>query len=95
MELDTGASVSIISLATYNHLQSSPLESSDIKLKTYSGEVNNVLGSIKVKVRYNHDICDLSVFVVDGDGPNLMGRDWLSHLNGILKSVNAIQKCIS
>ena len=46
MELDTGASVSIISLATYNHLQSSPLESSDIKLKTYSGEVINVLGSI-------------------------------------------------
>ena len=42
MEVDTGASVSIISEANYNHLWSTedapPIQESNVKLPTYSGE---------------------------------------------------------
>ena len=47
MEIDTGASLSLISKATYDKLQSSatlpPLKSEQIKLRTYTGEEINVL----------------------------------------------------
>ena len=50
MELDTGAAVSVITQRTYqkivqqNHIQ--PLQHSDLKLKSYSGETIPVLGSV-------------------------------------------------
>ena len=93
-EIDTGASGSIISLTTYHRLRrSAPLELSDTKLKTCSGVIIDVLGSTKVKVRCNNDVCELSVSVADGDGPNLMGQ--VSHFHGVLKSNNAIHKLIT
>ena len=52
MEVDTGASVSIISEATYNRLWSPedapPLQESSVKLRTYSGEQIGVKGSIRI-----------------------------------------------
>ena len=54
MELDTGASVSIISEATYNHHwpqgQAPALQESHAKLKTYSGEQVAVKGVMDVTV---------------------------------------------
>ena len=82
MELDTGAALSVISHATYqNIVQKSRipvLEKSEVKLKTYTGEEVNILGSAKVDVRYHNQNIHLQVQVVDGAGPNLMGRDWMS-----------------
>ena len=55
MELDTGAAVSVITQRTYqkiaqqNHIQ--PLQHSDLKLKSYSGETIPVLGQVPVVVR--------------------------------------------
>jgi len=49
MKIDTGASVSLISKATFNKLQSfatfPPLKIEQIKLHTYTGEEIKVLGS--------------------------------------------------
>ena len=77
MELDTGASLSVINKDTYNQINAlitTPITQSSVKLKTYMGECIPIIGNINVHVKYE----ELSVFMVDGNGPNLLGRDWLS-----------------
>ncbi len=54
-EIDTGASLSILSHSTYQKLnkhQTIPLEPSSIVLQTYSGESLNVLGKFTVDVKH-------------------------------------------
>ena len=84
MEVDTGSSLSLINKSTYdsiaskNHIQ--PLQKSKVKLKTYTGELVGILGTAKVEVTRGEVKHNLVIHVVDGKGPNLMGRDWLSSL---------------
>ena len=81
MEVDTGATRSIISQCTYQRLWSGadapPLCSTTARLKTYTREVIRVLGEIQVEVSLNHQKENLSLLIVEGDGPSLLGRDWL------------------
>ena len=84
MEVDTGATLSIISQDTYRSLWSSdcvpPLRPSSAKLKTYTGEVIAVEGTINVNVVYKDQTAKVNLLVVAGNGPSLMRRDWLKHL---------------
>jgi len=49
MEVDTGTSLSVISEMTYKSLSSAPsLQSTQAKLRTFTGESLGVLGSISV-----------------------------------------------
>lgn len=84
MEVDTGASMSIISDSTYRTLQTAPhtaaLQKSEVKLTTYTGENVPVLGSVDVTVTYGTQVKELSVLVVQGNGPSLLGRDWLREI---------------
>ena len=74
MELDTGAAVSLISTITRRKLfPRCPLVKVPTILTTYTGEQIAVVGKMQVKVRY----ATLPVYVVKGDGQNLMGRSWL------------------
>ena len=68
---------------TETHINS--LEYSDLKLKSYSGELIPVFGQVAVKVNYSQLECELYLHVVDGDGPDLMGRDWIKALGVTLK----------
>ena len=78
MEVDTGATVSIISEQTKNRLNLTvPLASPSVVLHTYTGEAMSVLGEMKVEVEYKDQHYNLTLMVVKGDGPNLFGRDWL------------------
>ena len=79
MEIDTGASVSIISKQQYQKLGLGGLVTSDISLSTITGERLEVLGKCKVSIRYG-DKCydDLWLYVADSKGTALLGRDWLS-----------------
>ena len=80
MEIDTGAALSLISEATYRRLwptNTPELTSTPIRLRTYTGEGLNVKGSIEVKVEHNGQKENLHLLVVQGNGPSLMGRDWL------------------
>ena len=56
MEVGTGASLSIISEATYQSLRAAelkpPLKPTDFKLHTYTKESLQVLGSIEMEVTY-------------------------------------------
>ena len=94
MQLDTGASVSIISETTYKSLWSQPpkLSSSNVKLHTYTGEAIAVLGNLEVEVVYKHQRARLPLLVAKGKGPSLIGRVWLQTLRLDWKEINAIYK---
>ena len=81
MEVDTGASVSIISEAAYRKYwkkgQAPPIVSSSTNLKTYTGEKLSIKGVINVTVKYEDQCHSLQLTVVKGSGPSLLGRDWL------------------
>ena len=82
MELDTGAALSLINKSTYQKIaqasQLNPLQPSRVQLKTYTGERINILGTTAVRVCCGENDAMQSVHVVEGEGPNLLGRDWIS-----------------
>ena len=81
MELDTGAAMSLISETTQQSLfPDSTIHESDVTLRTYTAEEVSVKGKINVHVKYEQYSCQLSLLVVHGSGPSLIGRDWMSKI---------------
>ena len=85
MEVDTGAAVSLISDTTFKGLwpeaSRPPLQPSSVLLRTYTGEQLSLLGQVSVNVSYGgkcHKL--LPLLIVRGNGPSLLGRDWVSTL---------------
>ena len=56
------------------------LEPSAVQLKTYTGQLIEMLGTSTVKAEYMGKAADVRIQVAKGDGPNLLGRDWLEPL---------------
>ena len=85
MVLDTGVSLSIITQMTFNQLKQHDatltLHLSATQLLTYTGEPIPVVGTTNMTVQYGEIVATLSAQVVVGEGPDLMGRDWLGRLN--------------
>ena len=82
MQVDTGASVSIISQRTWKQCfsQLKPVHSATV-LKTHTGELLHVIGEITVDVKYNEQqVKHLPLLVVSGEGPSLLGRNWLCRI---------------
>ena len=46
--------------------------------QTYSKEPLNIVGAVQVHVEYDGQTAQLTLIIVKGDGPTLLGRDWLS-----------------
>ena len=83
MEVDTGASASLISEATYKQLWQGNLprlKKTNVKLRTYSGELLKVLGSITIDVVYEGQNEKLPLLVVAGEGPSLLGKNWMTKI---------------
>ena len=85
LEIDTGASVSLISEREWGMIiESAPqltLDTNNVPcLRTYAGNPIKPLGKIRLNVYHNNQQHKLPVLVVPGVGPNLLGRDWLSVL---------------
>ena len=84
MDIDTGAAVSLISETVYKRLLQTggtiAMEPSNTKLRTYTGEHIVVLGKATVTVKYKEQTKQLPLHIVGGNGPSLMGRDWLAEL---------------
>ena len=84
LEVDTGASVSIINEKVYHDTWPAAvrpsLQMSKACLRTYTGEKLKVVGEITVSVSYRQQLQQLSLLVVRGQGPTLLGRDWLKYL---------------
>ena len=82
IDVDTGASVSIISEKTFNELfPEKSIQSSRLELKTYTGETLNIVGEATVQVTYQHQSSkQFPLVVVAGIGPTLLGQNWLRHI---------------
>ena len=80
MEIDTGSAVTILPEVIYKTVSTEPLQESNIKLRTYSGEKLAVKGSATCKVEYGNETYKLPVVVIAGNGPTLLGRNWLHHI---------------
>ena len=93
MELDTGASVSLISEATYTKLGlQSCISRSDTVLRTYSGEQIKCVGNTEVMVKYNFQVLTLPLLIIEGEGPSLFGRNWLKHIQIDWKSIYVLNE---
>ena len=79
MEVDTGASVSLMSECTFRRLwPQRELHPSKVRLHTYSKDPLSVLGCCSVNIGYLGQTAKMPLQIVAGSGPTLMGRDWLS-----------------
>lgn len=81
MEVDTGASRTVVSKKTYEaQFAKLEMKKANIVLKTYNGDPVKVLGYLQVDVECNGKTTTLPLLVVDGVSPSLLGRDWLEHV---------------
>ena len=80
-ELDTGAAVTVMSEGLFRQLfPDQTLQRSSLELRTYTGEVMPVVGEATVDASYaDQPSKTLPLVVVNGQGPSLLGRNWLQH----------------
>ena len=57
-----------------------PLQTTKAALSTYTGERIPLLGAVMVPVEYEGKKRNLNALIVAGNGPNLLGRDWLEQI---------------
>ena len=84
LEVDTGATLSIRSMGTYERLwhkaDAPTLGPSTARLKKYTGETIKVVGELKVNVSISKQQRQMNLIVVEGNGPSLLGRDCLGKI---------------
>ena len=84
MEIDTGASVSIASLKTFESIRNGEsileLDKSMVQLHTYAGQQIKVCGPAMVQARHDGQTALLPLIITEGNGPTLLGRNWLEAL---------------
>ena len=82
MELDTAADFSIMSKGEYfEKFADKPLTPSQVTLKTYTGEVLEVLGEMYCDIVYKGKQYSLPILVANYDAkPTLLGKSWLRHI---------------
>lgn len=64
-------------------------------LKTYTGEPMPVRGETSVHVKYKDQEYPLTLTVVRGNGPSLLGRDWLRLIQLDWKTIGLARACSS
>ena len=84
MEIDTGASLSVLSEGVYWDLHNKGklphLAKTEVVLRTYTREEVKPKGSLDVMVIYEEKEYHLPLLVVQGKGPALLGKNWLEKL---------------
>lgn len=82
MEIDTGAGVSLVSESMLKALLPKlQVKRSTVQLKTYTGAAIPVKGAVTVDVAYGRRTYRrMDLLVVQGEGPCLIGRNWLSKI---------------
>ena len=48
---------------------------SSLKFKTYSGEIIRAQGQAVIPVEYKNQSLKCTLYIIEGDRPNLLGRD--------------------
>ena len=81
MEVDTGASHTLMSETLFQQLwPGRSLHPSSIGLRSYSKQPIVVRGCCNVNTVYQGQTGVMPLLIVEGDGPTLLGRDWLSQI---------------
>ena len=81
MEVDTGASLSVLSEKTFRKFwPEQVLQKASAKIRTYTGESLKVVGCMEADITYGDQESHVSLLVVEGQGPNLLGRDLLRQI---------------
>ena len=92
MEVDTGATLSVISEATRQaNFSKQTLHPSNLVLKTYTDECMEVKGTLNMRVQYGQQKQKLVLVVVAGNGPSLLGRNWLKYIRLDWNNIFAIR----
>ena len=79
--MDTGATLSLTSEMTLKELwPDMSFSATTVTLCSYSGETIPVLGSIDTELRYKGQRACLTLLVVRGTGPSLIGKNWMECL---------------
>ena len=76
MEIDTGATYSILNDVDWQKIGSPKLQSTNITLKTYDGSALRVRGQVDVCASLNNHTANVPVLVVSSQSaPSLLVRD--------------------
>ena len=96
MEVDTGAAMSVIGEDTFKALKKKhpqlKLNETKVRLHTYTGEQVKVTGQVKMFVKYEEQEAVLPVLVIQGKGPNLIGRNWLQEIKLNWRNIFQLKK---
>ena len=90
MEIDAGASVSVVGEGIREGKLTVELQKASTQLQTYTREEISVLGSVMVPVEHNGQSLTLPLIVTAGNGTPFLGRDWLSVLQLDWKSIFSV-----
>ena len=84
LEVDTGASLTVINSKTFDIIKSGleqiEISESNVKFKTYSGEVIKAQGQAVIPIEYENQSLKSTLYIIEGDRPNLLGRDCLAKI---------------
>ena len=83
LEVDTGASLTVINSKTFDIIKSGleqiERSKSNVKFKTYSGEIIRAQGQV-IPIEYQNQSLKYTLYIIEGDRPNLLGRDCLDKI---------------
>ena len=99
-EVDTGCPVTLISEQTWNKVfdgNSPNLETCTLKLKSYTGQPLDIMGTVEAQVKYQNQTKVVPLTVVKGNGPSLFGRDLISEFSvmKICQENNSMQEILA
>ncbi|XP_023243412.1 uncharacterized protein K02A2.6-like [Centruroides sculpturatus] len=82
MEIDSGAGYTVVSEQTLKEIkiQRDQLEPEEVKLQTWADQNLEVVGTTMVSVQFKGRVMNLSLLVIKGNGPGLVGRNWFEPL---------------
>ncbi|XP_075526598.1 uncharacterized protein LOC142558338 [Dermacentor variabilis] len=88
MEVDTGASVSVIAKSRLLQLLPSVnVQPSQMFLRGYSGQLKKVEGKADILVKFHGKEANLPIFLTGDNPPTLLGRNWMRELGIGLSNV--------
>lgn len=78
--VDTGCPVTLISEEEGLLVDESSKKIADCRLSSYTGHKINIIGVYNVRVNYKNQDHELTVHIVEGKAPALLGRSWMEKI---------------
>lgn len=92
MEVDTGAAVTVIAEHTWMDIGAPTLKHCDIRLQTWSKHQLQLLGQCQVTVEHRNNMHKLVLFVIQGHGTSLLGRNWFAALGINVAGIHTVNR---